>query len=72
MDMPHMTPDEFRQRGKEVIDWIADYRARVASMPVVGTAQPGDLLSRLPTARGQPLRGLTTAAASLHGAAGDR
>ena len=25
----HMTPDEFRRHGHAVIDWIADYQARV-------------------------------------------
>ena len=30
---PHMTPDEFRARGYEVIDWIADYMAGVGELP---------------------------------------
>ena len=25
----HMTPDEFRRRGLELVDWIADYQERV-------------------------------------------
>ena len=24
-DSYHMTPDEFRRYGREVVDWIADY-----------------------------------------------
>lgn len=30
----HMTPDEFRRRGHELVDWLADYQERVASLPV--------------------------------------
>lgn len=44
----HMTPDQFRQRGKEMVDWIADYWERVESEPVMSRAAPGDVRSRLP------------------------
>ncbi len=30
----HMTPEEFREYGREVVDWIADYWERVGSLPV--------------------------------------
>jgi hypothetical protein len=30
----HMTPDEFRRYGHAVVDWIADYHARIESFPV--------------------------------------
>ena len=32
-----MTPEEFRRAGHELVDWIADYRERVArgEFPVV-------------------------------------
>jgi len=43
-----MTPDEFRRHGHAVIDWIADYRSRVASLPVMSTAEPGALRAALP------------------------
>jgi aromatic-L-amino-acid decarboxylase len=45
-----MTPDEFRQIGHRVIDWIADYRARVAKMPVMARTAPGEVKARLPAA----------------------
>src|SRR5438876_1211164 len=30
-----MTPEEFRTAGHRLVDWIADYRARVADGPVM-------------------------------------
>jgi len=44
----HMTPEEFRQRGREVVDWIADYMERVEGLPVASQVSPGDILARLP------------------------
>jgi len=44
----HMTPNEFRQRGKEMVDWIADYYERVESFPVLSQVKPGQLRSALP------------------------
>jgi aromatic-L-amino-acid decarboxylase len=45
-----MTPEEFRRLGHRVVDWIADYRARVAERPVQSRAAPGELKARLPEA----------------------
>lgn len=45
-----MTPDEFRQRGHEVIDWIADYLEKVESLPVRPIVKPGEVRSQLPDA----------------------
>ena len=36
-----MTPEEFRARAHELVDWIADYRAEVAERPVRSTVAPG-------------------------------
>src|SRR4029077_8188184 len=44
----HMTPEEFRRRGKAMVDWIADYYDRVESFPVLSQAQPGELRAALP------------------------
>ncbi|HVX42835.1 MAG TPA: pyridoxal-dependent decarboxylase [Mycobacteriales bacterium] len=44
----HMTPDEFRTHGRQVIDWIADYMERVESLPVLSAVEPGEIRSRLP------------------------
>jgi aromatic-L-amino-acid decarboxylase len=43
-----MTPDEFRRHGCAVIDWIADYMARVESYPVLSQARPGEIRAGLP------------------------
>lgn len=45
-----MTPEEFRQAGHELIDWIADYRARVAELPVMSPLAPGEARAQLPAA----------------------
>ena len=43
-----MDPEEFRRAGHQLIDWIADYRAHVADLPVRSRLQPGDVKSQLP------------------------
>jgi aromatic-L-amino-acid decarboxylase len=43
-----MTPEEFRRYGHSVVDWIADYQARVESLPVMSWAKPGDIRAMLP------------------------
>jgi len=43
-----MTPEEFRRLGHQVVDWVADYRARAASLPVMSRASPGDVKAQLP------------------------
>ncbi|MGH2830720.1 MAG: pyridoxal-dependent decarboxylase, partial [Actinomycetota bacterium] len=52
---------EFRRAGREAIDWIAAYRERVESLPVVSDAKPGDVRSRLPAhppERGEPFESM--------------
>ncbi|RBY79443.1 aspartate aminotransferase family protein [Blastococcus sp. TF02-09] len=52
-----MTPEQFRQHGHEVVDWIADYWTRIGSFPVRSTVAPGDVRAALPTAppeQGEP------------------
>jgi aromatic-L-amino-acid decarboxylase len=44
-----MTPDEFRRAGYEIVDLIADYRATVASRPVMSRAAPGETKALLPS-----------------------
>ena len=43
-----MTPEEFRAAGHQIVDWIADYRATVASRPVMARTGPGDVKNQLP------------------------
>jgi aromatic-L-amino-acid decarboxylase len=44
----HMTPDELRRWGHEVVDWVADYLAGIEQHPVVPDVAPGDVRSWLP------------------------
>ena len=46
----HMTPDEFRHHGKELIDWIADYYEHIEQYPVLSQAAPGSIRAALPDA----------------------
>ncbi len=45
-----MTPDEFRTHGHRMIDLIADYRATVATRPVMAPSEPGAVRALFPTA----------------------
>jgi aromatic-L-amino-acid decarboxylase len=45
-----MNPEEFRKIGHQLIDWIADYRARVADLPVRSRLHPGEVRAQLPSA----------------------
>jgi aromatic-L-amino-acid decarboxylase len=49
-DSFHMTPAEFRRRGREVVDWVAGYMERVGDLPVASRVAPGDIAARLPDA----------------------
>ena len=42
-----MTPEEFRRAGHELIDWIADYRGRIDSLPVRARIEPGEIRAGL-------------------------
>ena len=57
----HMTPEQFRQYGKLVVDWVADYYQSIASLPVLSQVQPGDIRGSLPPnppAQGEPFEAL--------------
>ena len=43
-----MSPEEFRKWGYAMIDWLADYSARVETLPVLSKSAPGDLRKALP------------------------
>jgi aromatic-L-amino-acid/L-tryptophan decarboxylase len=51
----HMTPEEFRRHGHTVVDWIADYQARIESFPVLSQVKPGEIRAALPA--NPPARG---------------
>ncbi|MBN2773786.1 MAG: aspartate aminotransferase family protein [Prolixibacteraceae bacterium] len=44
----HMSPSQFREEGKKMIDWIADYYENVENFPVLSQVQPGDIINQLP------------------------
>jgi aromatic-L-amino-acid decarboxylase len=44
----HMTPEQFRAYGRAVVDWIADYHARIESYPVRSRVAPGEVRAGLP------------------------
>ena len=46
---------EFRRLGHQLVDWIADYRERIESLPVMSPVRPGDIKARFP--REPPRRG---------------
>ncbi len=51
----HMSPDDFRAHGHAVVDWIADYYARIESYPVLSQVKPGEIRASLPAeAHSQP------------------
>src|SRR5271167_2112434 len=49
-----VTPEEFRRVGHQLIDRIADYRAGIASRPVMSDRKPGETRAALP--REAPLK----------------
>jgi aromatic-L-amino-acid decarboxylase len=44
----HMTPDEFREQGHAVVDWVATYLERVGDLPVAQLGEPGAVRAALP------------------------
>jgi len=53
-----MDAEEFRRNAHRLVDWIADYRARVAELPVMSRVEPGAVRAQLPPAppeRPEPL-----------------
>ncbi len=46
---PHMTPEEFRRYGHQVVDWVADYWASLPQRRVTPELAPGEIAARLPS-----------------------
>ena len=44
-----MTPEEFRQAGHELVDWIADFRSTIEAQPVRAQVAPGDVRRQFST-----------------------
>jgi aromatic-L-amino-acid decarboxylase len=43
-----MTPEQFREEGKKVIDWIADYYENIEKYPILSQVKPGEIKASLP------------------------
>ncbi len=54
-NLADMPAEEFRQYGHQLIDWIADFLAKVGDLPVLPNVQPGDIAGKLPNA--PPIKG---------------
>ena len=50
-----MTPQQFREEGKKIIDWIADYYENIENFPVLAQVKPGEIKNSLPESA--PLKG---------------
>jgi len=49
-ELGDMTVSEYRQSGHHMIDWTADFLAGLDNIPAFANVQPGDIVSKLPTA----------------------
>ncbi len=43
-----MDANEFRRLGHQLVDWVAAYRERLESLPVMSPAKPGEIRARFP------------------------
>ncbi len=46
--IPHMTPDDFRTIGHEMVDWLAGYWEQLEDLPVQSLFEPGQVRAMLP------------------------
>ncbi|HWW00047.1 MAG TPA: pyridoxal-dependent decarboxylase [Candidatus Acidoferrum sp.] len=56
-----MAPEEFRRWGHAVVDWVADYQARVETLPVLSRSKAGQLRAALPSSpptQGEPFEAI--------------
>ena len=43
----HMTPEQFRQYGRDMVDWIAKYYEEIETLPVLSQVKPGEIRQTL-------------------------
>ncbi len=44
----HLSTSRFREEGKKIVDWIADYYEQIEQYPVLSRVKPGEIKSKLP------------------------
>ena len=73
MSSPHLTPEEFRRHGHDVVDWIADYWDSVGERPVLAQVHAGrQVAAALPTTAPEDPESLDAVLADLIGPAAAR
>ena len=60
-----MDSDAFRKLGHELVDWVANYRDRLESLPVMSRVKPGEIRARFPAGPPASGGGLPEAIAAL-------
>jgi aromatic-L-amino-acid/L-tryptophan decarboxylase len=48
MENYHLSTSRFREEGKKIIDWIADYYENIEKFPVLSRVKPGEIINSLP------------------------
>ena len=46
----HMSPEEIRKHGQQLLDWMVEYYQNIEKYPVLSKEQPGDIRASLPDA----------------------
>jgi aromatic-L-amino-acid decarboxylase len=60
-----LSDDEFRDLGHRLVDWVADYRARLATLPVMSRVAPGEIRAHFPKTPPEEGGGLPAALAAI-------
>jgi aromatic-L-amino-acid decarboxylase len=67
MTLASVGPEEFRRAGHELVDWVADYRLKVAALPVRSSVAPGEVRAALPASAPEAPEDLAALIADLDG-----
>jgi aromatic-L-amino-acid decarboxylase len=55
-----MTPEQFRQYGRDMVDWVAKYYEDIETLPVLSQVKPGEIRQKLPGAAPQEAEDFAT------------
>ncbi len=56
----HMTPEQFRECGRAMVDWITKYYEEIETLPVLSQVKPGEIRQKLPGAAPQEAEDFAT------------